>query len=130
MEFDHTTGVKRFTVSRRTHARKETLLDEIKKCEVVCSLCHNDRTKYVKILERFQRDGAFELTRDEFCLAWKMLDASIIDGQRTPEAEAQFAALTNTGPAQGLSHCGSSSEAYESYLIRQPWTIQWRYQWN
>lgn len=48
MDFDHVSGKKRFSIA---HARQHlsslsssTLMREIKKCEVVCSNCHRERT--------------------------------------------------------------------------------------
>lgn len=49
MDFDHVPerGKKIKNVIRMVldHAPKQTILDEIKKCDIVCLLCHNKRTK-------------------------------------------------------------------------------------
>jgi hypothetical protein len=45
MEFDHTRGVKLFEVtSLHQFGSKKKLLDEIKKCDVICANCHTIRT--------------------------------------------------------------------------------------
>jgi hypothetical protein len=45
MDFDHVRGEKEFTIARKAHGRTvETLLNEISKCEIVCSNCHRIRT--------------------------------------------------------------------------------------
>ena len=45
MDFDHVRGVKKFGINRgyRTRAWKE-VLQEIRKCELVCANCHRVRT--------------------------------------------------------------------------------------
>lgn len=46
MDFDHVSGVKSGNVATMVHNCKpiEVLMEEISKCEVVCSNCHRDRT--------------------------------------------------------------------------------------
>lgn len=45
MDFDHVIGEKKFSVSSSIlHRKLEDILEEIAKCEVVCSNCHRDRT--------------------------------------------------------------------------------------
>lgn len=48
MDFDHLPGkTKLFTVSRQVYeAALDDLVDEILKCDLVCSNCHRLRTKY------------------------------------------------------------------------------------
>lgn len=43
MEFDHVRGEKAFNIGGAKVSRKR-LLDEIAKCDVVCSNCHRERT--------------------------------------------------------------------------------------
>jgi hypothetical protein len=44
LEFDHV-GEKRFNISKALHDRSwESILEEIKRCEVVCANCHRRRT--------------------------------------------------------------------------------------
>jgi hypothetical protein len=47
MDFDHVRGIKRFSVSKigGSQMAMETLLEEIAKCELVCSNCHRVRTQ-------------------------------------------------------------------------------------
>lgn len=48
MDFDHARGKKSFTISNaveRAGRRWQEFLDEIAKCDVVCSNCHRIRTK-------------------------------------------------------------------------------------
>lgn len=44
MQFDHTRGIKKFDISRGKGKNKSILLEEIEKCDVVCSNCHAIRT--------------------------------------------------------------------------------------
>lgn len=45
MDFDHRPGeIKSFHISDNANHRMEILLDEIKKCDVVCANCHRIRT--------------------------------------------------------------------------------------
>jgi len=44
MDFDHVTGNKIANVSEMNKFTVEAILMEIKKCEVVCSNCHRERT--------------------------------------------------------------------------------------
>lgn len=45
MDFDHVRGEKKFDVGAGTTRALQVLLDEIAKCEVVCSNCHRSRTR-------------------------------------------------------------------------------------
>lgn len=62
MDFDHIKGQKIKSVSRMVleKASKEKILEEIKKCELVCILCHNYRT-HIRIKEKsknaYRRDA-------------------------------------------------------------------------
>lgn len=48
LEFDHVTDDKSFNISTKMSDRTwEQLLEEIKKCEIVCANCHRKRT-YVR----------------------------------------------------------------------------------
>lgn len=45
MDFDHVRGKKEFNIAAKKHGRTlEKLLDEIDKCDIVCSNCHRIRT--------------------------------------------------------------------------------------
>lgn len=44
MDFDHVSGKKSGNVSRMLGRPLNVILDEISKCEVVCSNCHRERT--------------------------------------------------------------------------------------
>ena len=44
MDFDHVEGEKKFNVSRVGSFSLLRLLEEVKKCEVVCANCHRVRT--------------------------------------------------------------------------------------
>jgi hypothetical protein len=45
MDFDHVSGKKRFNIgSDIIEMTMKTFLEEISKCEVVCSNCHRHRT--------------------------------------------------------------------------------------
>ena len=45
MEFDHVRGVKLFNVSAAPAMSVDALLAEAAKCEIVCSNCHQHRTR-------------------------------------------------------------------------------------
>lgn len=56
LEFDHRPGTtKKFNIGAFRNRSWETLLDEIKKCDVVCSNCHKIRTatRRLSTWERF-----------------------------------------------------------------------------
>lgn len=44
MDFDHVRGEKKLSVSLAASRKKEIILEEAKKCDVVCSNCHRIRT--------------------------------------------------------------------------------------
>ena len=44
MDFDHVRGVKRYNISWAKERSLSELLEEIAKCEIVCSNCHRIRT--------------------------------------------------------------------------------------
>lgn len=57
MDFDHVKGEKKFNISKAAQLPITTddLLDEIDKCELVCSNCHRLRT-YYRICDTRMRD--------------------------------------------------------------------------
>ena len=44
MELDHISGDKKYNVANMKSMNKNKIIQEIKKCEVVCSVCHRIRT--------------------------------------------------------------------------------------
>jgi len=44
MEFDHVRGRKRFNIGKMANHSRERVLAEIKKCELVCCVCHRIRS--------------------------------------------------------------------------------------
>lgn len=54
MQFDHVIGVKKFNISEwsQVDVNKEDLLNEIRKCDLVCSNCHAIRT-WNRLKEQF-----------------------------------------------------------------------------
>jgi hypothetical protein len=59
LEFDHLSDDKSFSIGHRlAHRRWQTILDEMKKCEVVCANCHRRRTA------RRRRSVRMQLTSD------------------------------------------------------------------
>lgn len=53
MDFDHIKerGQKEWVISQSMHCSKETLLNEIAKCDIVCSNCHRIRTFNRRVAE-------------------------------------------------------------------------------
>jgi len=49
MDFDHIRD-KKHTVSQMMSYCTDTVMDEIEKCEIVCKMCHADRT-HTRIIE-------------------------------------------------------------------------------
>lgn len=45
MEFDHVRGDKRWALGKMANHRREAVLEEIAKCELVCCACHRVRTQ-------------------------------------------------------------------------------------
>lgn len=45
MEFDHVQGEKRWALGKMANHRREAVLEEIAKCELVCCACHRVRTQ-------------------------------------------------------------------------------------
>ena len=54
MQFDHVRGKKEFNLSAASARAEQKVKDEIAKCDIVCSNCHDDRT-YKRDLEKRQR---------------------------------------------------------------------------
>lgn len=48
MDFDHVRGKKLFEISNISHFARATILEEIKKCEIICANCHRLRHKIRK----------------------------------------------------------------------------------
>ena len=44
LHFDHVTGEKKFNISLDPKRKLDDILEEIKKCEIVCANCHSIRT--------------------------------------------------------------------------------------
>lgn len=44
MDFDHVSGIKKFSIANKVGGTWKALTEEIAKCEVVCSNCHRIRT--------------------------------------------------------------------------------------
>jgi len=44
MEYDHVRGEKRFNIGGMAHHKRDRVLDEIAKCELVCCACHRTRS--------------------------------------------------------------------------------------
>ncbi len=56
MDFDHINNNKEFSIAEKRHLPKELLLEEISKCELVCSNCHRIRT-YKRVRQRWMDEG-------------------------------------------------------------------------
>ena len=54
MQFDHVRGEKLFDLSQASGRAIQKVKDEIAKCDIVCSNCHDDRT-YKRGLEALER---------------------------------------------------------------------------
>lgn len=52
MDFDHVRGQKRIKISSMGNHSVEAILDEIKKCDLVCANCHRIRTAYRRPLSK------------------------------------------------------------------------------
>lgn len=44
MEYDHVRGVKRFSIGKMANHRRERVIEEIAKCDLVCCVCHRIRS--------------------------------------------------------------------------------------
>ena len=45
MDFDHVRGTKRYNVGAVAHVSKRIILEEVEKCDLICSNCHRIRTR-------------------------------------------------------------------------------------
>ncbi len=45
MEYDHVRGEKRFNLGKMANHRREAVLEELAKCELICCACHRVRTQ-------------------------------------------------------------------------------------
>lgn len=72
MEYDHVHGEKRINISKMAHHRRERVLEEIAKCELVCCACHRTRTRDRRALVKTQRLLEFQswidVLRDSPCV--------------------------------------------------------------
>jgi hypothetical protein len=50
MEYDHVRGVKRHSIGKMTNHKRERVLEEILKCDLVCCICHRIRTQARRVL--------------------------------------------------------------------------------
>lgn len=55
MEFDHVRGVKKYAVSSMTNYRRELVLEEIAKCDLLCCVCHRVKTQEGRSLPRTKK---------------------------------------------------------------------------
>ena len=61
MHFDHRDPSKKsFTIGNKTEINKKKLIEEIKKCDVVCANCHSERT-HKQIVARINHHKSFKL---------------------------------------------------------------------
>lgn len=58
MEFDHVRGEKRFNIGALKHGSMfaPRAAEELEKCDLVCALCHRDRTYYRQTLMTSRKD--------------------------------------------------------------------------
>lgn len=61
MEFDHVRGVKRFALGKMANHRREAVLEELEKCELVCCACHRIRTQARKGDSKIPKVHAFRV---------------------------------------------------------------------
>jgi hypothetical protein len=59
MEFDHVRGTKRWALGKMANHRREAVLAELEKCELVCCACHRVRTQARKGASRIPKVRAF-----------------------------------------------------------------------
>jgi hypothetical protein len=62
MEFDHVRGNKRWALGKMSNHRREAVIEEVAKCELVCCACHRVRTQ--------TRKGASKLPKVQAFRAW------------------------------------------------------------
>lgn len=55
MEYDHVRGTKRWALGKMANHRREAVLEEIAKCDLVCCACHRVRTQDRKGASRLPR---------------------------------------------------------------------------
>ena len=95
MDLDHVTGVKVYNLNRPYTSSVESLLEELSKCEVVCSNCHRLRTFTRREPDRVRKDqGLLDSIRivrsHDAAASGQFLDAYHYDGYGRP-ASATYA---------------------------------------
>ena len=65
MEFDHVRGNKRFNLGKMANHRREAVLEELDKCELVCCACHRIRTQVRKGDSKISKVQAFRVWLNE-----------------------------------------------------------------
>jgi hypothetical protein len=61
MDFDHVRGEKLNNVSDMVRGPTEALLSEIAKCELVCAVCHRNRTTDRRLDARVEEALAYDV---------------------------------------------------------------------
>jgi len=59
MEFDHVRGTKRWAIGKMANHRRERVLEEIEKCDLVCCVCHRIRSHARRTPSKSPRLQAF-----------------------------------------------------------------------
>lgn len=60
VDFDHVRGIKRYPVGKMLHHKYERIVEEIAKCDVVCSNCHRVRTHERRSNKRVFKENSFQ----------------------------------------------------------------------
>lgn len=85
MEFDHVRGVKRYNIGRMTNHKRERVLEEIAKCDLVCCVCHRIRTHTRRVPSEIPKLVAFR------CWISSLKAAACVDcGRNRPSVAMDF----------------------------------------
>ena len=104
MDFDHVRGVKRYSIGNMANHKRERVLEEIAKCELVCRICHRIRTHSRVSPSKTPRRAAFKVWLDQ------LKSAPCVDcSESFPPEAMDYDHLDHTEKLKGITQMWSWS---------------------